>query len=261
MSVLFALLFLLSSLGLTLGFVNPRLVLPWSETKTRKSVAITYGIPTLAFMALTGVTAPPESQPQVTAPASQSSETPTSTPPLEPVPSVSVTPAAVKPTPLPDKKETSSADSVTPAKPSVSSTPASDSSGNTNAVIVGEDASSAKNIRTGPGMEHRVQHIAYSSDRVETLDSAQDSGGYTWYKVRFPKSGAEGWIAAQLIEQDGSSVASESDKSSAPTSEAAPGSSVTQNASGSGRCDHPDDLDARGRRCGKRAASERPGGQ
>lgn len=260
MDVLFALLFLLSSLGLTIGFVNPRLVLPGSETKTRKRVGINYGIATFAFMVLTGVTASTPKEQAATPPA-QSNETPTPTPTLEPIPSVSVTPLAVNSTPVPDRTETSSPDSVTPAKPSVSSTPASDSSGKTNAVIVGEEASSSKNIRIGPGAEHRVQHIAYPGDRVRILDSAQDSGGYTWYKVQVPKSGAQGWIAAQLIEQDGSSVASESEESSAPTSEAAPGSSVTQNASGSGRCDHPDDLDVRGRRCGKRAASERPGGQ
>jgi serine/threonine-protein kinase len=47
-----------------------------------------------------------------------------------------------------------------------------------------------------------VQHIAYPGDRVQVLDSAQDSGGYLWYKIYFPKSGASGWIAGQLLEPD-----------------------------------------------------------
>jgi len=259
MSVLFPLLFLLSSLGLAVGFINPRLVLPWGEAKTRKRAGIAYGVATFVFMVLTGATASTP-QEQATAPALQPKETPAFTPTLDPIPSISETPSAVKSTPVPDRRETSSPDPVIPAKPSATSTPASDSSGNTNAVVVGEEQSS-KNIRSGPGTDYRVQHIAYPGDRIEILDSAQDSGGYTWYKVQFPKSGAEGWIAAQLIEKDGSSVASEADESSAPTSEAAPSRSVTQNSSGSGRCDYPEDLDARGRRCGKRAASERPGGQ
>jgi hypothetical protein len=38
-------------------------------------------------------------------------------------------------------------------------------------------------------------------------------------------------------------------------------SSGSSGSSGSGNCDNPWQLDARGRRCGRRAASERPGGR
>jgi serine/threonine protein kinase, bacterial len=72
--------------------------------------------------------------------------------------------------------------------------------GDTNAVIIGD--SSSKNIRRGPGSEFPVQHIAYPGDRVQITGSEQDSGGYVWYKVYFPKSGASGWIAGQLIQPD-----------------------------------------------------------
>jgi hypothetical protein len=37
--------------------------------------------------------------------------------------------------------------------------------------------------------------------------------------------------------------------------------SHTSNSGGSGRCDYPDDVDSRGRRCGNRAASVRKGGR
>ena len=70
----------------------------------------------------------------------------------------------------------------------------------TNATIVGESGS--KNIRSGPGTGYGVAHIAYPGDRVIIRQSSQDAGGYTWHKVYFPKSGAEGWIAAQLIKVD-----------------------------------------------------------
>ena len=70
----------------------------------------------------------------------------------------------------------------------------------TNATIIGEAGS--KNIRSGPGTKFASQHIAYPGDRVRILSSSQDEGGYTWYKVYFPKSGADGWIAAQLINTD-----------------------------------------------------------
>lgn len=81
--------------------------------------------------------------------------------------------------------------------PSASSPPSQDG---TNAVIIGD--SSEKNIRRGPGTEYGVQHVAYPGDRVEILSSTTDKGGYTWYKVYFPKSGASGWIAGQLLRPD-----------------------------------------------------------
>ncbi|GAP97504.1 serine/threonine protein kinase [Leptolyngbya sp. NIES-2104] len=70
----------------------------------------------------------------------------------------------------------------------------------TNAILVGEAGS--KNIRSGPGTKFSTLHMAYPGDRVRILETAQDAGGYTWYKVYFPKSGADGWIAAQLVKVD-----------------------------------------------------------
>lgn len=70
----------------------------------------------------------------------------------------------------------------------------------TNATIIGQAGS--KNIRTGPGTNYPSQHIAYPGDRVQILDSSQDSGGYVWYQIYFPQSGADGWIAAQLLRVD-----------------------------------------------------------
>ncbi|CAA9395078.1 hypothetical protein AVDCRST_MAG94-5610 [uncultured Leptolyngbya sp.] len=95
---------------------------------------------------------------------------------------------------------------------------------------------------------------------MQILDSAQDSGGYTWYKVKIPKSGIQGWIAAQLIEQVDTVPVSQRE-SPAPTSQVIPATSGTNNSGGSGRCDKPDDLDAAGKRCGRRAASKRAGGR
>lgn len=71
---------------------------------------------------------------------------------------------------------------------------------NTNATIAGQSGS--KNIRSGPGTEYGAAHIAYPGDRVVIRNSGKDSGGYDWYEVYFPKSGASGWIAAQLVSPD-----------------------------------------------------------
>jgi len=276
MSVLFALLFLLSSLSLAVGFASPQIVLPWTENKTRKRVVVTYGIATFVFALLTGVTASPAPEEQAIAPSPQPDEVPRSTPSKRQSPSPSTVIPESSP-PAANRTNTSPTTSpAVPKEPSVTRVLAQGPSGNTDAVITGNASSknirtrpgtefdgnaSSKNIRTRPGTEFEVKHTAYPGDRVQILDSAQDSGGYTWYKVQFPKSGVQGWIAAQLIEQDGSSVASESKEPSAPTLEVTPGSSVTRNSSSSGKCNYPDDLDAAGKRCGKRAASERPGGR
>ena len=85
--------------------------------------------------------------------------------------------------------------------PSARPTPARTPASTTNATIVSKEAGS-KNVRSGPGTTYAVKHIAYPGDRILVRDRASDSGGYTWYKVYFPKSGAEGWMAAQLVSLD-----------------------------------------------------------
>jgi serine/threonine protein kinase, bacterial len=84
--------------------------------------------------------------------------------------------------------------------PTPSASPSPTTSDGTNAVIIGNKGET--NIRQGAGTNFRVQHIAYPGDRVKILDSDQDSGGYIWYKIYFPKSGASGWIAGQLLQPD-----------------------------------------------------------
>ncbi|NJK29277.1 MAG: protein kinase [Acaryochloris sp. SU_5_25] len=69
-----------------------------------------------------------------------------------------------------------------------------------NATIIGTPES--KNIRTGPGTQFPTQHIAYPGDRVQIVGQGKDKGGYLWYEIYFPESGARGWIAAQLLEVD-----------------------------------------------------------
>lgn len=60
------------------------------------------------------------------------------------------------------------------------------------------------NLRSGPGTVNKAIGYGLNGDQVQIMGSAPDSGGYTWYKVKFPKSSAEGWIAGQLIEIDNS---------------------------------------------------------
>ncbi|NJP08223.1 MAG: SH3 domain-containing protein [Leptolyngbyaceae cyanobacterium RU_5_1] len=68
-----------------------------------------------------------------------------------------------------------------------------------NATIVGEPGE--KNIRSGPGTNYKVRHIAYPGNRVRVIGKAYE-GSFPWYKVYFPSSRADGWIAGHLIEID-----------------------------------------------------------
>jgi serine/threonine protein kinase, bacterial len=94
----------------------------------------------------------------------------------------------------------SASPSPSASPPPLSPSPSPSTSDSTNAVIVGNKGET--NIRSGPGTNFGVQHIAYPGDRVKILASAQDNGGYIWYKIYFPKSGASGWIAGQLLQPD-----------------------------------------------------------
>jgi serine/threonine protein kinase, bacterial len=87
-----------------------------------------------------------------------------------------------------------------PVRESKPPTSSSKTSVDTNATITGEPGS--KNVRSGPGMSYASPHMAYPGDRVQITSTTQDKNGFTWYKVYFPKSGAEGWMAAQLVSPD-----------------------------------------------------------
>jgi HEAT repeat protein len=69
-----------------------------------------------------------------------------------------------------------------------------------NATIVGTPEK--KNIRSGPGTDYKELHIAYPGDRIRVIGKSNDQGGYPWYKIYFPQSGAEGWIGAHLVQVD-----------------------------------------------------------
>ncbi|KYC34574.1 hypothetical protein WA1_51200 [Scytonema hofmannii PCC 7110] len=86
-------------------------------------------------------------------------------------------------------------------KPVPNPFPSSNQNNNsTNATIAGEPGS--KNIRSGPGTDYEKRHTAYPGDRIQIIGRGYDKEGYLWYKVYFPLSGAEGWIAGQLVKVD-----------------------------------------------------------
>jgi hypothetical protein len=91
-------------------------------------------------------------------------------------------------------------------------------------------------------------HVGFPGDEVTTIAATQRNGE-TWYKIKFTQSGAEGWIGQGNLMLDQMRGNSATQIDSTPTSETT--------RSSTGRCDRPDDVDSRGRRCGARAKSVR----
>ena len=109
----------------------------------------------------------------------------------------SATPASTDLPPTDSSKPSGTGTDKPTSPPSDPATPPTDP---TNAVLIGEAGS--KNIRSGPGVSYGKVHDAFPGDRVVITNTDQDADGYTWYEVSFPKSGAKGWIAAQLVKKD-----------------------------------------------------------
>jgi uncharacterized protein YraI len=74
------------------------------------------------------------------------------------------------------------------------------SSNETNATVGGSPGT--KNIRSGAGTIYGVVGKIRTGDRIQILGTSYDRGGYQWYNIYDPQSGARGWIAAQLISRD-----------------------------------------------------------
>jgi serine/threonine-protein kinase len=141
----------------------------------------------------TALPASPTPVPSVAPAASPVAAVPQSAP--QPAPPQTIIVQAATPA---SEKETPAEKPVRETEPAP--TKKANNTGNTNATIVGQPGS--KNIRSGPGTVYGANHIAYPGNRVRILERGSDSGGYTWYKVYFPESGADGWIAGQLLSID-----------------------------------------------------------
>jgi hypothetical protein len=62
-----------------------------------------------------------------------------------------------------------------------------------------QDPSSPINIRSGASTDSEVRHLGYSGDAIEILDDFTDGYGYRWFYIRFPQSGATGWVRGDFV--------------------------------------------------------------
>jgi hypothetical protein len=91
-----------------------------------------------------------------------------------------------------------------------------------------------------------TRHVGFSGDPIVTLKSIELDGA-TWVQVRFPNSGAEGWVTNRNLMLDNPRT-----EATTPEPQQQTDSSPSQ-ANSNGRCNSPNDTDSRGRRCGARA--------
>ena len=135
-------------------------------------------------------------------------------------------------------------------------TASSTSSASDEAILIANDPDSRINLRDNPSATGRELGYGLVGDRVEIIEQTT-SDGYTWHRVRFPRSGSVGWIRGDFV-----NVVSASQPSSESYSSSSSPTYTTSTVSTSGgSCNSPDDLDSRGHRCGARAGSARSGGR
>ncbi len=74
------------------------------------------------------------------------------------------------------------------------------------ATLTANEPNSRITLRSGAGSNYRSLGYGLVGDRVQVLtlsppelDYQEDSQGRVWYRVGFPRSGAKGWIRADLL--------------------------------------------------------------
>jgi hypothetical protein len=68
----------------------------------------------------------------------------------------------------------------------------------TTATLTASDPNSQINLRATPSTTGKRLGYGLLGDQVQVIDQTA-AEGYTWYKVRFPRSGAEGWIREDFV--------------------------------------------------------------
>lgn len=96
-------------------------------------------------------------------------------------------------------------DASTNNRPSTSASPSSrtpSTAAASEAVLTANDPNSQINLRATPSITGKRQGYGVVGDQVQVIDQTT-SEGYTWYRVQFPRSEAQGWIRQDFIDVDG----------------------------------------------------------
>jgi hypothetical protein len=85
------------------------------------------------------------------------------------------------------------------AIPESSSTP-SLSQSSKEGVLVAQDSKTQINVRAGAGLNFPSRHYGVVGDKVIIMNSVRGEDGSTWYQIKFPISGADGWVRSDFIQ-------------------------------------------------------------
>jgi hypothetical protein len=83
---------------------------------------------------------------------------------------------------------------------SESSSPSATSQPVKEGVLVAQDPQAQINVRTGAGSSFERRHYGVVGDKVTVITSVRGKDGYTWYQIKFPTSGADGWVRDEFIQ-------------------------------------------------------------
>lgn len=119
--------------------------------------------------------------------------------------SVSVTPNP-KASPTPKVSPSNASKTKADTRPSPSVTPKPKASPNPKTIISTSDAvltatnpKSRINFRATPSTTSKRLGYGTVGERVQIIEQKTGTDGYTWYKVRFPRSGNQGWVRKDLV--------------------------------------------------------------
>jgi Bacterial SH3 domain len=65
--------------------------------------------------------------------------------------------------------------------------------------IVTQQAKARVNVREEAGEKNAIAHYGVRGDKVMLMDSRRDPAGKIWYRVKFERSGAEGWVRGDFV--------------------------------------------------------------
>ncbi len=84
------------------------------------------------------------------------------------------------------------------------------------AVLTATNPKSQINFRSTPSTSSKRLGYGKVGERVQVIEQKAGADGYTWYKVRFPRSGAQGWIRKDFIKVTAKQPPSKSGVPAAP---------------------------------------------
>jgi Bacterial SH3 domain len=78
-------------------------------------------------------------------------------------------------------------------------TPLVDSKNQQATLTSGKRRNSRINIRDVASTKANVKNHGFAGDTVTILDKSKGDNGSIWYKIKFAKSGAEGWVSGNFV--------------------------------------------------------------